>query len=237
MRGKRSKQYRKLMAQFEMTFGFRSPYQVLVDAQIIEDTEKFKMDLVGGLERTLSGKNRYVVASQDEDVRGYCRGIKGVPLVFVKRSVMVMEPMAANSVNAREGLIGKRKRDENDGDAVAEEGQEAKSITESDERAGKKKKRKGPKGPNPLSVKKPKKATVGDQEEETRREGRSDENLSYPDAGERHVVTRVPAVEILDGPSNETQDREAKRKRKRKHKSRLPEGLAAAINSGNEGSE
>ena len=29
MRGKRSKQYRKLMAQFEMTFGFRGPYQVL----------------------------------------------------------------------------------------------------------------------------------------------------------------------------------------------------------------
>ena len=27
-----------------------------VDAQIIQDTEKFKMDLVGGLERTLSGK-------------------------------------------------------------------------------------------------------------------------------------------------------------------------------------
>lgn len=44
------------MAQFEMTFGFRSPYQVLIDAQIIQDTEKFKMDLVGGLERTLSGK-------------------------------------------------------------------------------------------------------------------------------------------------------------------------------------
>lgn len=74
MRGKRSKQYRKLMAQYEMTFGFRGPYQVLspfaslssrcsvaellptVDAQIIQDTERLKMDLVGGLERTLSGK-------------------------------------------------------------------------------------------------------------------------------------------------------------------------------------
>lgn len=29
MRGKRSKQYRKLMEQFSMTFGFREPYQVL----------------------------------------------------------------------------------------------------------------------------------------------------------------------------------------------------------------
>lgn len=59
----------------ELTFGFREPYQVLgahfknhgffgtrlimvfvVDAQMIQDTERFKMDLVGGLERTLHGK-------------------------------------------------------------------------------------------------------------------------------------------------------------------------------------
>lgn len=74
MRGKRSKQYRKLMQQYGMTFGFREPYQVLgmfckklpvvlwlinhttVDGQMIQDTQRFKMDLVGGLERTLSGK-------------------------------------------------------------------------------------------------------------------------------------------------------------------------------------
>lgn len=29
MRGKRSKQYRKLMEQYSMTFGFREPYQVI----------------------------------------------------------------------------------------------------------------------------------------------------------------------------------------------------------------
>jgi U3 small nucleolar RNA-associated protein 23 len=29
MRAKRSKKYRKLMHQYEMTFGFREPYQVL----------------------------------------------------------------------------------------------------------------------------------------------------------------------------------------------------------------
>lgn len=33
MRGKRSKQYRKLMEQFSMTFGFREPYQVLGSSQ------------------------------------------------------------------------------------------------------------------------------------------------------------------------------------------------------------
>ena len=170
-----------------------------------------------------TNKNRYVIASQDEDVRRHCRGIKGVPLVYVKRSVMVMEPMAAGSVNAREGverekfrsglktrgtgLVGKRKRNENDGDAIAREGQEAKSVTKGDERAGKKRKVKGPKGPNPLSVKKPKKPTVGDQKEGTRREGRSDEVLGYSDIVETHVEThveRVPTVDTVDEPFDET---------------------------------
>jgi U3 small nucleolar RNA-associated protein 23 len=78
MRGKRAKQYRKLMHQYGITFGFREPYQVLrmsvespshsvqnsmidpvrsiVDAQIIMDAARYKMDLVRGLERTLQGQ-------------------------------------------------------------------------------------------------------------------------------------------------------------------------------------
>ena len=200
-----------------------------------------------------TNKNRYIVASQDEEVRRYCRGIKGVPLVFVKRSVMVMEPMAAGSVDAREGLerekfrtglktrgtgvVGKRKRKEDDDDPIAGGGQNARSITEGDETARKKKRTKGPKGPNPLSVKKPKKATVGGKKEDTRREGGSDEAPGYSDAGERDAKTRVSAVDIVDGSFDGTQDRETKRKRKRKHKSKKLEGLIAAIKSGSEGSE
>ncbi|EWC44910.1 hypothetical protein DRE_00969 [Drechslerella stenobrocha 248] len=56
MRGKRSKAYRKLMAVYAHSFGFREPYQVLVDPAIVQDSLKFKMDLVAGLERTLQGK-------------------------------------------------------------------------------------------------------------------------------------------------------------------------------------
>jgi len=56
MRGKRAKQYRKLMHQYALTFNFHEPYQVLVDAQFVQDAARFKMDLVGGLERTLQGK-------------------------------------------------------------------------------------------------------------------------------------------------------------------------------------
>ena len=199
-----------------------------------------------------TNKNRYVVASQDEDLRKRCREIKGVPLVFVKRSVMVMEPMAAGSVNAREGmerekfksglktrgtaLVGKRKRDEDSGDATAAKGQEAIQVTESDERAGKKKKVKGPKGPNPLSVKKPKKTTVDDQKEKTRIPARLDEALGDPNARDRGAETTPSIVEIRDGPFHEMQGRDAKRKRKRKHKSKQLEALSVAINSGSEGS-
>jgi hypothetical protein len=55
MRGKRSKQYRKLMNQYGLAFNFREPYQVLVDADIVRDTSRMKMDLEGGLKRTLHG--------------------------------------------------------------------------------------------------------------------------------------------------------------------------------------
>ena len=74
MRGKRAKAYRKLMHQYAVHFNFREPYQVLcklnlsparqssltvvvtVDSQIIQDAARYKMDLIGGLERTLQGK-------------------------------------------------------------------------------------------------------------------------------------------------------------------------------------
>ncbi|KAH7162966.1 Fcf1-domain-containing protein [Dactylonectria estremocensis] len=241
MRGKRSKQYRKLMEQFSMTFGFREPYQVLVDAEMVKDSCRFKMDLAPALQRTVHGqvkpmitqceirklyaqnkepgvaeaielaktlerrrcghhpdqypeplsteecmksvvdpkgsgqnKHRYVVASQVQEVRRMLRGIKGVPLIYIKRSVMILEPMADESVQLRareergkfraelRGSLGKRKRGEND-----DEDKEDKDGDEKDKQGGdkkgtqgddkKKKKAYGRKQPNPLAVQKTKK--------------------------------------------------------------------------------
>lgn len=39
-----------------MGFGFRVPYQVLLDAELVVDGTRFKMDLVPALERTLHGQ-------------------------------------------------------------------------------------------------------------------------------------------------------------------------------------
>ena len=46
-------------------------------------------------------KYNYVVASQDEEVRTKLRGIPGVPLLYVKRSIMILEPMAEASADVR----------------------------------------------------------------------------------------------------------------------------------------
>jgi hypothetical protein len=53
MRGKRSKQYRKLMHRYETSFGFRPPFQVLVDAELVTEAHRCKMDLGHLLKRTL----------------------------------------------------------------------------------------------------------------------------------------------------------------------------------------
>lgn len=80
--------------------------------------------------------------------RSAARAIPGVPIVYVKRSVMVLEPMSSLSEELRDGYeSGKFRAGLND-DAVPKRSGD-----------GEKKKKgfKKVKGPNPLSVKKPKK--------------------------------------------------------------------------------
>ncbi|KAI9371994.1 hypothetical protein BJX61DRAFT_534330 [Aspergillus egyptiacus] len=248
MRAKRSKKYRKLMHQYEMAFGFREPYQVLVDSNFLRAVHSFKMDLIPALERTLQGqvkplltkcslaaimanqpinprtnnqirpeflpppttlplrhcshneastpidevacllsllspladvkrnKEHYTLATSDppgadklaqevaagkkrkrdadeglqalkraQALRRGARSVPGVPIVYVKRSVMILEPMSAPSEGVKEGVEQDKFRVGLNQDAKEGGGE-------------KKKKRnvKKAKGPNPLSVKKPK---------------------------------------------------------------------------------
>ncbi|UKZ63273.1 uncharacterized protein TrAtP1_004501 [Trichoderma atroviride] len=258
MRGKRSKQYRKLMEQFSMTFGFREPYQILVDAEMVKDANRFTMDLAPALERTVHGKvkplitqceirklyadkdqpggnaaielaktferrrcghhpdqypkpletiecmqsvvdpkstgenkHRYVVASQSLDVRRMLRGIRGVPLIYIKRSVMILEPMADESVQIREReekrkfraelkkTQGKRKRDdkedknegEADGDGSDSDENKATPASGSEKKP---KKNRGAKGANPLAMKKKKAQPVPKKAAEKKPDAESD---------------------------------------------------------------
>lgn len=161
-----------------------------------------------------TNKHRYVIASQDREVRKDMRDILGVPLIYINRSVMLMEPMADATAGNREkeergklrdGLRRgsgslKRKREDDD------EAGDTKSA-EAETTPKKSKKRKGPKEPNPLSMKKAKKPKVDgapakSKSEESRRDNGTKES--------------VPAVE-----GSETT---GKKKRKRKHKSTVEGG-------------
>lgn len=120
-----------------------------------------------------TNKNRYIVASNDGRVRAHMRSIAGVPLIYISKSVVLMEPMANATEELREreekskfrlGLKGQRKPDQtpkrkrDDDEEGNEQGDQ--SIADGatgEDRPMKKKRQKGPKQPNPLSMKKAKK--------------------------------------------------------------------------------
>ena len=182
------------------------------------------VDLVAGQPKGnehAKNKNHYVLATAEAEeqesrrrgfveVRERARMVPGVPIVYVKRSVMVLEELSKASEGVRRGLekgkfaegilggLGGRKRkrgeaeEENKTDGNVDDGRAAMM---------KKPKAKGPKQPNPLSVPKRKKIFVP--------EGRTEE---------------IPAVEdVLNEdatPPEGTQDEavpSAKKGRKRRH--------------------
>lgn len=312
MRGKRSKQYRKLMHAYALTFHFRAPYQVLLSATLIRDAARFKMQLGHMLSNTLHGeikpmitqccirhlysavpepgqerdkeqwievakqaerrrcghheletplseleciksvldpkgsgtnKHRYVVATQDREVRAAMREVAGVPLVYINRSVMVMEPMAGRSAEVREaeekskvraGLKSRRgaevsgeKRKAAEDDDGDEEMKDAEAST-----APKRKKPKGPSGPNPLSMKKSKKEKAQEGGEK-KSQGRKveDERSAIrkaakedPQAGEKALSAEAALGEGASG-------NKRKRTRKPKEAASAPsdEAVAAAV--------
>jgi U3 small nucleolar RNA-associated protein 23 len=151
-----------------------------------------------------TNKHRYVVASQELEVRKHMRSILGVPLVYINRSVMIMEPMAGATVDNREkeerikfraglkrGSGGmKRKREEDDEEGGVKD-------MDIDEAPRKKKSIKGPKEPNPLAVQKSKKKPAAGE----------------PDPRKTTSSIEIPNLKELDG-----EDVGTKRKRKRKPK-------------------
>ena len=201
--------------------------------------------------KSLTNKNRYIVASQDEEVRRYCRNVRGVPLLYVKRSVMVMEPMAEGSIGVRDGierskfrsglrrkgspLLGKRKRGEDESsDVDAAEGKQANSGSGGDENTVIKKKMKGPKGPNPLSVKKPKRGASSNPRPENEH---GEKALSFdPEETDADTKTSTPTIDMIEVALDEAPNAPERRKRKRKHKSKQL-GSFVAAHSGDEGME
>ncbi|KAI8940211.1 hypothetical protein NX059_003916 [Plenodomus lindquistii] len=176
-----------------------------------------------------TNKFRYIVCSNDVDVRKRMRRIAGVPLIYISKSVVLMEPMTNATEELREreekskfkqGLKGQRKPDagekrkRNDDEAHDDEASETKSTGDA---KPSKKRAKGPKGPNPLSVKKAKK----DQ-------GPSKPKVAKPAKSAETEDNQPNAPEATGDAANQGEgDGSAPRKRKRKHKSKAETSAVA----------
>ena len=134
-------------------------------------THECLLSVVDGKD-TGKNKHRYVVATQDHNLRKRLREIPGVPLIYVNRGVMIMEPMAGSTeaALAREERgkfraeirsAPKRKRPEEEAEeegAAEKKGEGEGGKKEGGDAPAKKKKNYGKaKGPNPLAMKKKKK--------------------------------------------------------------------------------
>lgn len=160
-------------------------------------------------------KHRYVVACQDQDLRRLLRTVRGTPLIYIKRSVMILEPMADDSaqVRAREerikfraeikSAIGKRKRgagededgSDKDGDGPSIPGKEG-------EQQGQKKKKakgKGPKGPNPLSMKKAKKPTQDPAAQNKAQKPKAEQEADAPAKRKRRRKSKAKGEGTAEG--------------------------------------
>ena len=171
-----------------------------------------------------------------------------MPLVYVKRSVMVMEPMAESSLGAREsfekgkfrvgirgknpaaGVKRKRQVERSDGEDGEQDQHSASAATEEAlDGDSKKKKRKawGVKEPNPLSVKKPRK--VKEDSSAVSQEKASD-SLKLPEHDDGSPLDPTPeSSNIIENPQVQDQDLPTKRKRKRKHKTNKLEELKTVL--------
>ncbi|KAL4243483.1 PIN domain-like protein [Abortiporus biennis] len=212
MRQKRAKAYRKLMSLYCMSFGFRQPYQVLMDSEMCKEAISHKIELVKQLGVVLQGevkpmitqccihelylqgksqqpavdlaktferrkcnhrepipgddclsdvvgetnKHRYVIATQSTSLRQKLRATPAVPIVHINRSVMILEPPSDITLQAKEREEQKL--------LLPSASETSRLQTTPVQTEPPKKKKKGPKGPNPLSVKKKKPATAQNNE-------------------------------------------------------------------------
>ncbi|KAJ7169588.1 Fcf1-domain-containing protein [Mycena filopes] len=284
MRQKRAKAYRKLMALYSMSFGFRQPYQVLVDSEMCKAATELKMELAKQLNSVLQGdikpmitqccihelyllgktqqpavdlaktferrkcnhrepipgdeclasvvgetnKHRYVVATQSQPLRVELRSIPAVPIVHVNRSVMVLEPPSDATIRSKEHT---------EEQALHPTGSEKQTLAgPSTATEPPRKKKKGPKGPNPLSVKKKKVDTAPKPSAKDKGKGKEKPPVELRDAavGEKRKRDDTDDMEHAASEQqvgDEAQTEEPKRKKKRRRKAVDTVQSATAVSS------
>ncbi|ORX59404.1 hypothetical protein DM01DRAFT_1300686 [Hesseltinella vesiculosa] len=203
MRAKTRRLYKKVMHSYSLGFGFREPYQFLLDASFCKQAADNKLDIQKDLDSALSSitkpmvtecvirelqkqgehgvaavakkfevhkckhktaetsakcilslidkthRNNYGVATQDDSLRDPLHAIPGVPIIKVKNSMLILEPMSqASKQVVQKGEMEKTMPSASEAKRLNIQRPEATDMVH--------KKRKA-KAPNPLSMKKKKK--------------------------------------------------------------------------------
>lgn len=130
-------------------------------------------------------KHRYVLASQIFELRKELMNVPGVPMVFMNRSVMVMEPISKMTLRYANDYENKKLTG-----GLNSTGQEPVKQEPA-------KKRKGPKQPNPLSIKK-KKVEKTDENKENR------DNDDTGEVKEKKIRRKRKHTRKTDHPDGET---------------------------------
>ncbi|RMZ84262.1 hypothetical protein DV738_g808, partial [Chaetothyriales sp. CBS 135597] len=152
------------------------------------------------------------------DVRQQARLIPGVPIVYVKRSVMILEELSgaserlrrdAEKEKFREGLVNDRKRKRADGEEEGPEDEMLKELMQDEPAVAPKRGIKKAKGPNPLSVRKKKvKVAHNNTSEEpkttTKRRGKRGKKKAMGEEGGASEGASASASGAAQGPLSAT---------------------------------
>ncbi|RMZ89261.1 hypothetical protein DV736_g3503, partial [Chaetothyriales sp. CBS 134916] len=182
----------------------------------ILDEHHCLLDLVAGQpsgNEMPKNKQHYILATADADekdqqqrrrgkpqidVREQARLIPGVPIVYVKRSVMILEELSGASERSRrgaekdkfrDGLLVDRKRKRPDGEEVEDEDEMLKALRQDEPAVASKRGMKKAKGPNPLSVRSKKAKVVHSTTEESKTTKRRGKRGKKRPAGEEAAAS------------------------------------------------
>ncbi|OLY81171.1 rRNA-processing protein utp23 [Smittium mucronatum] len=168
------------------------------------------------IEEIIGDENKfnYCIAIQDSTVRSKFRNIPGIPLLHINRSIMILEPTSKASmfrvkqVEQEKISISKEEKLRLKKDLKDADGPSAPKSS-----LNKRKKRKGPKEPNPLSIKKPKKSSTSITKNPTTNINTHSDNTAPSLDRDKQSSPNVDGSDISNKP---------KRKRKRKSKNAQP---------------
>lgn len=148
----------------------------------------------------IKGKNkhRYVVASDNEKLRWSLRKIPGIPLIFMNRSVMVMEPLSKGSASVSNELE----------ESKLTGGLNATGNDDNDESKPSKKRKL--KEPNPLSVLKKKKKPEPKPEEKKKRKRKHRKGGDDDESGETAEGTEQGLKNTESSEAKDTESKESK---------------------------